>query len=1094
MALGIAIAAVLLASAPIYSRAMADEGLTFTIRNELRNRANSRVEFFHLPLKTAEGVATRGAIEQRITERIGWFRADQDRIIRLGHYTMARGDEPLGLRPNLAEPQSLTRYANHVRVLEGTLPAVGDGSVIEVAVSARSALTGKLRVGDVFEMREQFDNCERELPTEPFPPPPPPCPILVSAEFALMGKLTAIIEPIDPSESFWVGTSGRYFDPYNLPIEGTGPVLPMLTDERNLIEGIGGRYPGYLAYTAWLVTANPEKLTRTNFLRARDDLVGLYGEFEPLGGFATSPLRDTLIAFGKSADYQETPLAVLLLEITGIALFYVALVAAIVVERQAGEIALLRGRGASMVQILSLYLVQGLVLGIPAVLLAPFVAAGMTALLGLTPIFSDVTHNELLPVTIVPRSFAMAAGGVALSMFALVVPALISAFRGPGAVRRSSGRPGASFFQRYYLDVALAAAAALLLIELRERGSVFTPTSTGGLSSDPLLLASPALSIAAAGALILRFYPIVLRWVSWATRTVAGASMTLGLSQMVRNSGQYTRLTLLLMMAVAVGTFAASYTSTADRSYRDRANYEAGVDLRATDPSSSPANGSDRDAMENDSAKLPGVTHASVVVRTKGSIATPGSSVSQFQVLGLDPKAAGEMLWTREDFAARPLADVLNDISGLPPAPGKALPANAVELRVSVRVDDAIKGMNLRAGMRDSKGQYMLIALADLEFAAPEWTTFGAPLVKLPFEPVPPFSVVSLVFTGGASRPTGPTVYLDNLTAVDSGGNVTVLEDFEGTQVWSLFPSAASTTDQFSVQAQGGNKSGKFAFRPGSSDDVRGIYVTGLLTPIPAVVSESFVGATGAGIGGVALLRVGSAIVPMQVRGTFKLFPTTNTRDGPVIIFNRARLIEWGEMAGGPFGSDMDTNELWLSLAPDADIEALSETVSARPFVLTHVFTRAQAIETNTRNPLIAASGSGILYLAFIAVLLLVASALLTSLLASIRRRRVEFAVVRAIGLSRLQLLTMLTLEYSVVFVVGVSAGCALGLFVSGRMLSFLDVTETGERVEPAFIIETEWLLVAIGVLVVLAVFAGALWLASRIVGRTADAQALRTE
>jgi len=244
----------------------------------------------------------------------------------------------------------------------------------------------------------------------------------------------------------------------------------------------------------------------------------------------------------------------------------------------------------------------------------------------------------------------------------------------------------------------------------------------------------------------------------------------------------------------------------------------------------------------------------------------------------------------------------------------------------------------------------------------------------------------------------------------------------------------------------------------------------------------------------VALLRVGSAIVPMQVRGTFKLFPTTNTRDGPVIVFNRARLIEWGEMAGGPFGSDLDTNELWLSLAPDADIEALSETVAARPFVLTHVFTRAQAIETNTRNPLIAASGSGILYLAFIAVLLLVASALLTSLLASIRRRRVEFAVVRAIGLSRLQLLAMLTLEYSVVFVVGVSAGCLLGLFVSSRMLSFLDVTETGERVEPAVITETEWLLVALGVVVVLAVFSSALWLASRIVGRTADAQALRTE
>lgn len=1097
LALGIVVAAVLLASAPIYSRAMADEGLTFTIQNDLRGNANSRIEFFNQPLTTAEGIDRRQAIERRIDERIGWFRASQSRIFRLGHYPIATPGQPLASRPPFAEPVSLSGYASHVRVLEGTLPATTDGRIIEVAMSQRAVSVSNLKVGDVFDIRDQFDNCERELPVETFPPPPPPCPIVAAATFTFQGKLTAIVEPLDEKEAFWVGTSGRYFDPFNLPIEGSGPVLPMFMDEATLFEGFGKLYPGYRVYSAWLVAANPEVLTRANFTRARDDLVALYAEFEPLGGFAVSPLRDTLIRFDRTADYQQTPLAVLLLEITGIALFYVGLVAAIVVERQGSEIALLRGRGASLLQIISLYLVQGLILGIPTLFLAPFVAGGLTAVLGLTPIFSDVTDGSLLSVTIVPLSFAMAAGGVALSLVALVLPAVVAAVRGSTGVRRAQARPGFSFFQRYYLDVALAAAAILLLFELRERGSVFSPSSTGGVTSDPLLLASPALAMVAAGALILRFYPMILRAVARATTTVSGAAFSLGLAQVVRNPGQYTRLTLLLMMAVAVGTFAASYTTTADRSYRDRANYEAGVDLRATSASIGGTSSANQPVIEREGAALPGVSQASAVLRVQASLATPGSTLSSYQVLALDPKAGASMLWSRDDFASEPLEDILANIGGLPTVPGKVLPATASALSIWARSDETLGGITLRAGIRDSAGHYALIELADLSTTNAQWAHFTGTLKDLPFAPVPPLSIVSLGFSGVSTRPVVPVAFLDDLGAIDESGAVTIIDDFEAALQWSVLPTAGATTDKLTELKDNvyrGNGALKFAFRPGSSDEARGFYVTGFLTPIPAVVSDSFLDATGASIGGVVLLKIGQALVPTQIRATFELFPSTHTRDGPVIVFNRDRLLQWAEMASGGFGSNLGVNELWLSLQPDADMEKIAEALNAPPFSLDQITSRSQALVTNTRNPLIAASGSGILYLAFGAVLVLVASALLTSLLASIRRRRVEFAVIRAIGLSRFQLLSMLVLEYSVVFVVGVSAGCVLGLFVSQRMLSFLNVTEAGERVEPAFIVQTEWLLVAAGVFVVFVVFWSALWLAARIVGRTADAAALRTE
>ncbi|HNO66550.1 MAG TPA: FtsX-like permease family protein, partial [Tepidiformaceae bacterium] len=172
----------------------------------------------------------------------------------------------------------------------------------------------------------------------------------------------------------------------------------------------------------------------------------------------------------------------------------------------------------------------------------------------------------------------------------------------------------------------------------------------------------------------------------------------------------------------------------------------------------------------------------------------------------------------------------------------------------------------------------------------------------------------------------------------------------------------------------------------------------------------------------------------------------------------------------------------------------LEDALRNQPYLLDTVHDSKTVLASLERNPLIAAGGAGILYLAFGAVLLLVAVALIVSLWVSVQRRRSEFAVLRAMGLSRGQVVQLLAFEYAIVAVLGLAAGCYLGRLVGERMLSFLNVDENGERAEPAFLLHTEWLLVAGGGLIVLGVFVAALVFASRLITRTTDAAALRTE
>ncbi|MBK9610908.1 ABC transporter permease [Candidatus Amarobacter glycogenicus] len=261
---------------------------------------------------------------------------------------------------------------------------------------------------------------------------------------------------------------------------------------------------------------------------------------------------------------------------------------------------------------------------------------------------------------------------------------------------------------------------------------------------------------------------------------------------------------------------------------------------------------------------------------------------------------------------------------------------------------------------------------------------------------------------------------------------------------------------------------------------------------MPVIASESFSASTGIPPGGAGNVVVGDILTPITITATFRLMPTLDTSQGPAVIFNRDHLLSWigiVDVIQAP-----GINEAWFALEPGADVEALERALSEAPFSLEEMYDQQSQLESLERNPLIAAGGAGILYIAFGAVLLLVAAALLVSLWVSVQRRRGEFAVLRAMGLSRGQVVQLLAFEYAIVAILGLVAGAYLGRLVGERMLSFLNVDDAGNRAEPGFLLETDWLLVIAGGAIVLAVFIAAMVFAGRLITRTSDAAALRTE
>jgi hypothetical protein len=191
--------------------------------------------------------------------------------------------------------------------------------------------------------------------------------------------------------------------------------------------------------------------------------------------------------------------------------------------------------------------------------------------------------------------------------------------------------------------------------------------------------------------------------------------------------------------------------------------------------------------------------------------------------------------------------------------------------------------------------------------------------------------------------------------------------------------------------------------------------------------------------------------------------------------------------------------ELWLTFEPGVPLERQQELLAAlvepgaQPFRITApIHHREAGIEAVTSDPTLQASGSGILTVAFVAVLGLSTLGFVVTLVLGARARTIEFAVLRAVGSSGRQILRAMLLEWGVVLAIGAVIGVLLGRRVASVMLSFLEVTEEGNTVIPPFILETDWrtLGIGVGVLTVLVAIAlGVTWVASM---RRAGAATLR--
>jgi ABC-type lipoprotein release transport system permease subunit len=357
---------------------------------------------------------------------------------------------------------------------------------------------------------------------------------------------------------------------------------------------------------------------------------------------------------------------------------------------------------------------------------------------------------------------------------------------------------------------------------------------------------------------------------------------------------------------------------------------------------------------------------------------------------------------------------------------------------------------------------------------------------------------ISLYEPGTTTQSSGGgtpgTVLFDNLYVELSDGTEKVLEGFEGENVWSPIPTSFFNSDVLYTSPDDpftGARSGVFTFGTDRNRSVRGIYDASAGGVIPVVISRGVAGATGLRPGVSQIVSVSGWLVPVEITGVIELFPTLNTANSGFMLADLDALLTYMNMMSQL--STVEANELYLQKTGDSP-EIVEEITEEMVSILLKVNdTTAQRAEIR-RDPLQNAGWRALVFMALAVVLLAAIFGYVAYMLLVGETSEHELGFLQSLGLSKIQLLGLLSCEHLTVVALGLGVGTWAGFQMSRLMVAPLAVSDIGQSIVPPFILVTDWSLMLPTYAMILAIFITVMFVLFRSIGRTKLFELVRSE
>ncbi|NSW53690.1 MAG: ABC transporter permease [Anaerolineae bacterium] len=439
-------------------------------------------------------------------------------------------------------------------------------------------------------------------------------------------------------------------------------------------EGLLAQAMGTEVYSvSWFFTFDHNSLhfnqSSTILKRLTDGEVAAQKTLDGLN-MSVSP-KGSLVTFTEEAQKLTVYLYIVGAPIVLLILIFIGMVSKIELESRLNEIAILRSRGATRLQITFIEAVEALILGCAAAILATPASLVATHLLGSTRSFLDFSMDaSSLRIALNLPMIYTALVMILVTIFAQVIPSLAASRHTVTSYKQQQARLiSATWWQRLYLDFALLAVVIFgmtAMRDLQDNTGFFQTISENSILFSLLYLLPILLSIAIS-LVFLRVLPLILAVVSWVVSKTNNVTFLMAARSMHRMPNAYQMPLLLLIITVNLAVFTTTLAATVDRHLYDQVLYRIGSDLRFTDYGDNPAYGSGSDNFSW--AFLPVSTYldapgAVAAARLGDYSFTAGFSTSeQGTFFGIDRLGFNKAAFWRDDFSAQDFGSLMNELA-----------------------------------------------------------------------------------------------------------------------------------------------------------------------------------------------------------------------------------------------------------------------------------------------------------------------------------------------------------------------------------------------------------------------------------------------
>jgi putative ABC transport system permease protein len=511
--------------------------------------------------------------------------------------------------------------AGHLRLLAGSMPrtpppATATGNpLLQVVVTPQTARTFGLRLGSRMAVIGPL------LTVISGSRPPPTDQVYL--------QVTGIVEPTDPSSTFWTADSllaGPALNRVGQSPLWEGAVIADPGDSGVLQEVFGAEGVNI----QWELPVNaaglhgqaPALLSQLNQITGRTPT--LTGGLAPMANAlsVSSGLVTPLAAVVQASNAVNVLLWMVYMGLLVAGVVVLLLAARMIAVRRSAELALRRSRGASLWQLLWLGSLGAAVACLPAAALAWALAV-------------------LLIPGAAPAGVAAWWPGIATLAIAVAGPGVVAAWQHRLPRRRAGGRAGGRrrgrWAPRVIAEVTACAAAVGGLVVFRgQPGATDVYTSAA-----PVLVAIPAVVV------VLRLYPLLLRGLARASARRRGVIGLVGLARAARASAALTLPAMTLVLVITVAAF-TSMVRDAVVSGETAASWQAnGADVVLTVPGLAGTGTGISPAAIRAVTAVPGVQHAATAL----VIALGVNEGQLVTAIGVDPASYAALVASTPGFS-----------------------------------------------------------------------------------------------------------------------------------------------------------------------------------------------------------------------------------------------------------------------------------------------------------------------------------------------------------------------------------------------------------------------------------------------------------